>query len=169
MNTERCMGCGGEFVAQDGPVHRYMKSTAACWAAFGRVLAVEYSTPSLLPIHRLSVDAYAVQHPGDGSRQAIQSVGLHLCRLSLQLERQLDPAQANRFMLRAGAHKALLPKFQPPLAFTMTVAEVATRAGSEAHEQTVRAWAAAAWQSWSASHSLVQDFINSVLERKGPR
>ncbi len=58
---------------------------------YGVILQHEYSDPRLLPTHRLSVDTYAIQHPGDGSRRAIQSVGLHLARLMIQLE---SPAPA---------------------------------------------------------------------------
>ncbi|MDZ7628938.1 MAG: DUF5946 family protein [Parvularculaceae bacterium] len=45
-------------------------------------------------MHRLSVDAYAVQHPGGASRQAIQSVGLHLARLYIQLEHPHTPKES---------------------------------------------------------------------------
>lgn len=56
--------------------------------------------PELLAVHRLSVDAWAVQHPGDGSRRAIQSVGLHLARLMVQIEDGLSGDAANSAMLR---------------------------------------------------------------------
>lgn len=87
-----CPGCGARFPAFDGPVHEYMESSAGCWRAFGEVLAREYGNPKLLAIHRLSIDAYAVQHPGGASRQAVQSVGVHLARLCLFLERGLGSA-----------------------------------------------------------------------------
>ena len=70
-----CLSCGGVFPDIDGPVHRYMKSSPGCWAVYGEVLAREYEDPYFFEVHRLTVDAYAVQHPGSTDRQSIQSVG----------------------------------------------------------------------------------------------
>ena len=94
-----CPGCGSRLPAIEGPVHAYMTSSPACWAAFNAVMAREYSDPGLMAVHRLSVDAWAVQHPGDGSRRAIQSVGLHLARLMVQIEQGLEGEPANTAML----------------------------------------------------------------------
>ena len=41
-----------------------MTSSPECWAAFGALLAVQYSEPARMAYHQLLVDAYAVQHPG---------------------------------------------------------------------------------------------------------
>lgn len=75
MDTElvSCPGCGAQLPDIEGPVHRYMTSSPACWRLFGELLAAEYSDPDLIVTHRLSVDTYAIQHPGGQSRQAIQS------------------------------------------------------------------------------------------------
>ena len=102
MDLRKCFSCGGKFPDIDGPVHRYMDSSAGCWAVYGEVLAREYSDPSFFEVHRLTVDAYAVQHPGAKDRQSIQSVGVHLIRLCLFLERDLSPENANDAMLAAG-------------------------------------------------------------------
>jgi len=139
-----------------------MTSSPACWAAFGELLAAEYSDPQLMPVHRLSVDTYAVQHPGDGSRQAIQSVGLHLCRLHMQLEARLSPVDANEFMLRAGKRKAELPRLDPPRSFRITIAEVAPLAGTGAHEATVRGWAQATWDDWVDAHAIVRRWVAEI-------
>ena len=93
---QRCPGCGSLLAACDGPVHAYMLSTPACWQAFGALVAREYADPALMEVHRLTVDTWAVQHPGDGSRRAIQSVGLHLCRLTLQLEHGFSGRRASK-------------------------------------------------------------------------
>jgi hypothetical protein len=169
MTQERCLGCGGLFARATGPVHRYMTSSPGCWEAFGQVLAAEYGDPSLLPVHRLSVDAYAVQHPGDGSRRAIQSVGLHLARLYAQLEWRLEPEEANRFMLMAGRFKANLQALPSPADFTITVADVAPLAGTGHHAQAVRRWARSSWEAWSDCHALIAAFAGDVLRGAGAR
>ena len=160
--NEACPGCGGRFSPRSGPVHRYMTSSPACWAAFGAVLASEYADPRLLSVHRLSVDAYAVQHPGGGSRQAIQSVGLHLARLHVQLEKQLSPEAANAFMLRAGRRKSDLPKLDRPSGFSVTVAQIAPIAGSVDHEPMVRRWAQSAWDDWAHAHEFVRQWAAAI-------
>ena len=101
-----------------------MTSSPACWAAFNTVLEREYSSPELMGVHRLSVDAWAVQHPGDGSRRAIQSVGLHLARLMVQIEDGASGEAANAAMLRFAARKAELPELPPREGYRMTVADV---------------------------------------------
>ena len=73
-----CIGCGALVPQQDGPTHRYMESSPGCWAIYCEVLAQEYSDIAFATAHRLTVDAYAVQHPGTPSPQSIQSIGVHL-------------------------------------------------------------------------------------------
>lgn len=150
---EVCPSCRGRFASAEGPLHPYMHSSPGCWAAFGQVLAREYSNPALSQVHRLSVDAYAVQHPGDHSRQAIQSVGLHLVRLCLLIERGLPPARANDAMLRAARHKEQFTWLERPENFgSITVADVVTATAPESHAAAVRAWANEAWRAWAPHH-----------------
>ncbi len=73
-----CFSCGALAPDIDGPVHRYMDSSPGCWALFGEVLAREYSDYNYASHHRLTVDAYAVQHPGKPSPPSIGSVAVHL-------------------------------------------------------------------------------------------
>ena len=74
-----CPGCGADLDPELGPTHDYMTASPASYARFMAVLANEYSNPALLATHRLSVDTYAVQHPGDGAeRRMVQSACLSL-------------------------------------------------------------------------------------------
>jgi hypothetical protein len=151
-----CIGCGGLFAPFDGPTHEYMESAPACWRAFGDLLAAEYSAPDLLPVHRLSVDAYAVQHPGGASRQAIQSVGLHLARLMVQLETPRPPAETNEVMRRFAGRKASLERLTPPTKYSMTLADVAPFIGGSQHAGKIREWARAAWEDWRGAHDYIR-------------
>lgn len=146
----------------EGPTHAYLDASAACWAHYGAVLAREYATPALLATHRLSVDAYAVQHPGGGERRAVQSVGLHLARLMLQLDAPMPPRETNEVMLGLGRAKASLTRLPPPTAFALTVADVPLAGSEAAHVAAVRAWAAAAWAGWSAQHDAVRAWVAEV-------
>jgi len=151
-----CPGCGSRLPAVEGPVHAYMTSSPACWAAFGEVMAREYQNPDLMPVHRLSVDAWAAQHPGDGSRQAIQSVGLHLARLMVQLDDGLTGDAANAAMLGFAARKAELPELPQPPRYSLTVADVVEAAEPVAHAAAVRRWAESVWADWSDQHTFIR-------------
>ncbi len=156
-----CPGCGARFAAHDGPVHPYMESSPGCWAAYGEVLAREYASPALMAVHRLSVDAYAVQHPGrPSSRQAVQSVGLHLLRLEMQLRRGLSPARANEAMLALGRHKSALAWLEPPASLgAVTVADVLPCTAPEDHARAVRAWAESALEAWEPHRATLEGWL----------
>ena len=157
-----CPGCGAYFKVLDGPTHDYMLASPACWAAFGEVLSAEYAGLVPYDIHRLSVDSYAVQHPGDGvDRRAIQSVGLHLARLYVQLETRPEPARTNRIMLGFAARKETLIPLTPPKKFTLTVADIAPFAGTDKHAGRVNDWAKATWADYAAHHEYIKDWVGA--------
>jgi hypothetical protein len=152
------MWCKARLAAVDGPTHEYMESTPSCWAAFGRVLAREYSDPQHLAVHRLTVDSHAVQHPGQPSRQAIQSVGVHLVRLCLFIEHKLEPAKANAAMVEAAKRKSTYYWLEPPSSLgPLTVADVEAAASPNEHQTVVRRWVEQMWQVWSPYHSTVRE------------
>ena len=78
-----CPQCGVDLPEEDGPIHRYFGASPACWAAYGQVLEREYADPAFFKNHRMTVDAYALQHPGDRSPQAVQSVNIDLISTTL--------------------------------------------------------------------------------------
>jgi hypothetical protein len=138
-----------------------MHSSPACWAAFGAVLAREYSNSSFFDVHRLSVDSYAVQHPGNESRHAIQSVGLHLVRLYLFLECGLSPEHANQAMLDAGKHKSAFVWLDRPASLgNVTVKDVVLAQSVDEHRAAVHAWAHAVWDAWSPHRDIVRQWAN---------
>lgn len=163
MNDARCPGCGARFPAHDGPAHEYMESSPGCWHAFGVLLAKMYEDPSLSVVHRLSVDAYAVQHPGGNSRQAIQSVGIHLSRLCLFLEQGLAPEAANAAMLRVGKIKHTMVKLErPPILGEVTVADVVAARDIESQVEAARRWARSAWEAWAYHHDTVRQWVRAA-------
>ena len=156
----RCPGCGADFPDREGPTHRYMESSPACWAAFGEVMAREYSDPTYFPVHRLSVDAYAVQHPGRPSPQTIQSVNLHLIRLCSLLELSQPMEKANDIMLAATGQKERYVWLTPPASLgEVTVKEVYGTKSVEEHLAAVRRWSDSAWRAWAPHHETVRGLI----------
>lgn len=162
MKTNPCFSCGGAYADVDGPVHRYMRSSPGCWAAYGEVLAREYGDASFFEVHRLTVDTYAVQHPGSTDRQSIQSVGVHLIRLFLLLECGLPAELANDAMLEAAANKHAYTWLEPPPNLgDITVADVVMAEGVEEHKSLVRSWARCAWDAWSDYHGAIRTWAPS--------
>jgi hypothetical protein len=126
-----CPGCGAFFAPYDGPTHRYIGASAACWALLNwGVLTQEPDTSQLLlrgsrvpeplaPIptadesfDALFGDAYGVQHHGDDSPQAIQSVAVHLLNVhSIVSGQTTRPRWA---IDRALRQKGMFHKLQPP-------------------------------------------------------
>lgn len=137
MVNERCPGCGVELAAITGPVHRYIESSPSCWAAYGRVLAREYGDREYMAAHRLTVDAYAVQHPGRPSPQSIQSVAVHLISLHAVLEQQLPHQQATQLIRRCVERLRFHWLEPPPHLGDLTVSSVLAAQTPEEHVQAV--------------------------------
>lgn len=159
-----CPGCGAQFPDRDGPAHHYLEASPGCWAAYGEVLAREYSDPAYMTVHHLTVDAYSVQHPGTPSRRRMQSVAVHLIGLYAGLELGLPRRQVARLMDGATKHLQLHWLDPPEDLGSVTVAEVLPAESAEEHGHVVRRWAASAWAAWSAHHTLVARWVGHLRE-----
>ena len=156
-----CVGCGGPFPAADGPTHRYMESSPGCWACFGNVLAREYSDLQYGAVHRLTVDTYAVQHPGQPSQQTIRSVALHAISLCAIFEEGLELHQATKAIQQAAKNNDRFEWLTPPTSMgSLTVADVHRARNAEEHAQRVRQWAASAWSAWSEHHPTFRKWLS---------
>jgi len=143
-----------------------MESSPGCWAVYGGVLAREYGDGSYASLHRLTVDTYAVQHPGRPSPRSTQSVALHLMSLCLVLERGVEPARATEFLQIAAKPKGQFVWLAPPASRrAITVKDVHGAGNAFDHQKLVRAWADSAWAAWSPHHAT----IRAWLARRDPR
>ena len=158
----RC-GCGALLPMEDGPTHRYMLSTAACWAGYGRVLEREYSTPARWSAHRLCVDAYAAQHPGKDAASARNSVYLHLCRLALRVEHGWAFDRIDAAMPLLARTKGQRPWLEPPVFTGLTFLHVLAAEDDATHLRAVEAWAASVWRCWERQHAVVDEWIAALV------
>lgn len=145
----------------EGPTHRYIGASPGCWAEYGRLLEREYGDYArYAPIHRLTVDAYAAQHPGDlAVPQAVQSVAVHLIRLCLQLELGLPHERANDAMIRISSRTREFAHLEPPSnPGWLTVLDVIGAIEPEDHTRRVRRWAASVWEAWRDHHETVRQW-----------
>lgn len=156
-NLERCEGCGALVPRGEGATHAYIGASAGCWAVYGEILEREYADyERYFDIHRLTVDAYAAQHPGKPSRRSAQSVAVHLIRLYLMLERGLPPERANAAMQSISAREDFFWLEPPHSLGEVTVLDVRRTGSPGEHIECVRRWAESVWGAWSAHHDTVR-------------
>ena len=154
---QRCLGCGALLPQSDGPTHPYLGASAACWAAYGEVLAREYGEYRYPPFHRLTVDAYSVQHPGTPSRRSIRSVAVHLVSLHLVLVRGYSSEKATEGIRRALGHRQDFIWLEPPASLgDLTILDVLDSTDYAQHEAMVKRWAESVWRAWSPHHGEVR-------------
>lgn len=161
-----CPGCGVVLPEYDGPTHPYIGAGAACWALYGELLAHEYADLGYPECHRLTVDAYAVQHPGKREARSIQSVGTHLSGLYLVLERGIDGPAATALKNQVLATKPRFVWLNPPSQDeALTVQDVLEARSDIRHCDAVETWARSVWQTWQLHHDTVADWVEGALEK----
>ena len=158
-----CPGCGVVLPGMEGPTHDYMESSPACWAVYGEVLAREYSDITYRAVHRLTVDTYAVQHPGGDSPQAIQSVAAHLVSMYLMLELGYSSSRATAVLKAAVEAGGLEWLTRPGHPGELTVAHVAQASTAMEHIERVHEWALSVWNAWSAHHAQVKEWAAGAI------
>ena len=99
--SEVCQGCKASLEPVDGPTHRYIGASPACWQIYTTLGAGGYAVVGGDRYGSLLVDAYAAQHPGVDSPQARQSVAVHLVTLWAILRAGADVEKAIDIRVRA--------------------------------------------------------------------
>jgi hypothetical protein len=155
-----CFSCGALVPDIAGPVHKYLASAPGCWNMYGEILAKEYAVENYDPIlHRITVDAYAVQHPGVPSKQTINSANFHLIRLYSIYEKDLDPAHASTIMKNVSESKELHTQFKwldpPSFDSTINVADVIQAKDLDEHKKIFMKWGQSVWNAWKEKHGNV--------------
>jgi Family of unknown function (DUF5946) len=160
--SEVCFSCGGHFAAvPGGSTHAYMASSPGCWNAYGAVLAREYQNAVLFGrCHRLTVDAYAIQHPGNpDERRARQSFWIHGASLWMVLRMGRTHGEATAALKTLAQGDFPVP---PPVNFALTHADVLAAPEAE-HERQVGAWAEATLAGCAPAH----DAFAALAHRAG--
>jgi hypothetical protein len=124
---------------------------------FGIVLAREYADPECWAVHALTVDTYAVQHPGRPTPRAVRSVCSHLLSLCHALEG--GTASGPEVMRRALRTSDRFRWLEPPTGMLLTVVDVVPATEPAAHVRLVRAWAESAWDAWAPHHDTVRSWL----------
>lgn len=163
-DEEKCV-CGLVAPRMAGEVDAYKAATPACWAAFGQLLAADYSQWEPRR-HRLTADTYMAQHPGFATPSGRRSVLVHLVGLWLTLERGLSPEEAGPLVGRVFPDKSVPPAELAPIPALAGI-NVADVLGTPADQQEARVetWARFVWDAWRPHHSTVLRLGETLLER----
>ena len=149
-----CPGCGALVENKPGKPHKYFGANQGCWDLYGEVLAKEYGEynyPQLT--HRLTVDTYAVQHPGEPGRQSIQSINVHLVSLYLILVKDYNGEKATRKIDEIINAKPKFDWLEPPKPNgNLTILDVLKAKNPEEHKKKVREWAEDVFECWYLKH-----------------
>jgi Family of unknown function (DUF5946) len=153
---ETCPGCGLVLLAGQGSRHPYFGATASCYHIFLEILAREYGDPAYMAMHRVTVDAYAAQHPGEPGPRSIQSVNVHLVGLYLVLERRLQPTFVQSVIGSLTRRKNALHWLAPPARLgQVTVVDVLSVKSPINYAHAVRAWGLSVWAAWKPHHETI--------------
>ncbi|HLC05281.1 MAG TPA: DUF5946 family protein [Anaerolineales bacterium] len=153
-----CPGCGESLPASTGPTHRYIGASPACWAIFTALTSGGEPPLAPSPMNLLIVDAYAAQHPGKPSTQAIQSVAVHTLVLRGVFEAGVAAQHAlwiRRRALRArrGAKHEPYEWLEPPdLTRSITIADVAQGPTPQSRTDLAGDFVRGVWECWSRRH-----------------
>jgi hypothetical protein len=132
---------------------------------FGEVQADELQRFGYPPAHRMVVDAYMAQHPGDGTdRRDRQSVFVHLAGLCAVLERGMPPRRATdvlRLVLQTRDDFPVLRRSSGP--GDVTVLHLLGARDVDDYDERARAWGHAVWQSWDEQHDVIHAALTSAL------
>lgn len=169
MSLVCCIGCGAQFSEFNAPAHRYIRSSSGCWACFRMVTARGASRSLGCPkLHRLTLDAYTVQHPGKATRQNARSIALHLISLYAFFEEAMEVGEVARVIRRAAKQKARFEWLSPPsFKGEMTIADIGRATESQEHTRLVWLWARSAWSAWSEHHPTIRNWLSEMLSGKG--
>lgn len=155
---EPCPGCQAMLPPLDGPTHRYIGASPACWALYTALQSGGEPPLALAPMNGLLVDAYAAQHPGMPSPQAIQSVAVHLLTLhgvfahGVGVERALW-LRLEALQERSGSRRGRYSWLEPPdFAGSLTVAEIVREPTPEARSAALARYGEAVYRIWASAH-----------------
>lgn len=159
-----CPGCGlampfRDAVGYDG----YFNTSPECWAVFTEVLGAEFGNAPLFgQVHQLTVDTYAVQHPGGDHPD--KSIFIHLAGLHLVLDRSFTPMRVPALLRELVRTVREWPHFEPPAHLgPLTVLDVALAESATAHAEVVREWAGAVWGAWAPCQARVAEIVAQRL------
>jgi hypothetical protein len=136
---------------------------AACQTLFDEVLAREFGDFRYGRIHRLTVDAYSLQHPGEYMRSA-KSFAAPLTGMYAALEAHAAP-ETNQAVLQWLNGPKVLERPPEPVQRqrgALTITHVHEAVDPEDHVRRVREWAQSTWDAWRDFHEVAGRWVEEA-------
>ncbi|HEY0079617.1 MAG TPA: DUF5946 family protein [Pyrinomonadaceae bacterium] len=151
-SNDICEDCGA-IVAQ---------GRAGCLKIFEEILAREFGDYRYGRIHRLTVDAYSLQHP-DSYMRSGKSFAAHLTGMCAALEDEQAPALNQVVQKWLSTNPNIdKPTQLPKQRGNLTVAYIHAASNADEHVERVRQWARDVWNAWSEHHALARQLIDEA-------
>jgi len=150
-----CPECGARGVGgRDG-----------CNTIFQEVVGREFSQVELFRVHRLTVDAYSLQHPGQYMKSN-KSAAAHLVGMCWSLEGDGGPgvSRALSGWLDGTPQIPDLPRAPGGRRGSRTVVDVYLAETSEGHLAAVEDWAADVWAAWGPYHDVARRLLEAATD-----
>lgn len=139
---------------------------AGCLKLFEEVIAREFSDYRYGRTHRLTVDAYALQHPDRYMRSA-KSFAAHLTGACAALE-HADALALNQSVQRWLSTNPRIdkPAHIPERRGQLNITYIHSAPDAGAHVSRVKEWARDAWEAWAEHHELARRLMDAAASFK---
>jgi hypothetical protein len=140
-----------------------------CRKIFEEVIAREFGDYRYGRIHRLTVDAYCLQHPEPYMRSG-KSFAAHLTGICAALEDE-DASGINQTLQKwlSGNPSIDKPSRLPADRGELTILYIHGAADAEEHNRRVREWAQSVWDAWGEHHTLAKQLISRANAKTNPQ
>lgn len=138
-----------------------------CLASWGKIGTREFAHPEYFTFHRLTVDAYCLQHP-ERFMISTKSAAAHLAAMCWTMERGLSRHLPEELKVFVDGPKtfARLPPPPPLERGSITQADLACVTTLREYETRSWEWARAAWGAWSAHHAQARAWVRAACGHK---
>ena len=150
--TDVCEDCGATVAGgRDG-----------CLKLFEEVIAREFGDYRYGRVHRLTVDAYSLQHPDKYMRSG-KSFAAHLTGACAALEHE-DAQASNQAVQKWLSTNPQIekPAHLPQRRGDLNITYVHSAPDADEHVKRVREWARDAWGAWAEHHALARRLIDEA-------
>ncbi len=131
---------------------------AACRAIRDQLLTREYEQVLYALRHRMSVDAYCLQHPDDYCTSA-KSLAAHLCGLCIAFEHANNPAILRGLQQWLSTNPKLHKPELPAGRGALTIAVICGLDDPAAYSRAIEAWARSVWDAYYHLHGIARDWL----------
>ncbi|MEN6610538.1 MAG: DUF5946 family protein [Methanoregulaceae archaeon] len=134
-----------------------------CRPLYVEVSMREMSDRARFAVHRLTVDAYALQHPDEYCKSP-KTLATHLTGLCWFFEYGGDPAVAaalKRWLSGNPSSIAFLPS-PKALKGTLAISDIHGAEKPEEHVDSVKKWAKEVWEAWADHHDQARNWVEEA-------